>query len=49
MGQGKIIDNEFSDMEEIDTEKSLKHDYKEKIEIEKLEKKRRDGRKKIQI
>ena len=31
MGQErKIIDNEFSDMEEIDTEKSLKHDYKEK-------------------
>ena len=51
MGQErKIIDNEFSDMEEIDTEKSLKHDYKEKNrDREKLEEKEEDGRKKIQI
>ncbi|WP_368029864.1 polyphosphate kinase 2 [Arcobacter sp. s6] len=37
-------------MEEIDTEKSLKHDYKEKNrDREKLEEKEEDGRKKIQI
>ena len=46
----KIIDNEFSDMEEIDTEKSLKHDYKEKNrDREKLEEKEEEGRKKVQI
>ena len=51
MGQErKIIDNEFSDMEEIDTEKSLKHDYKEKNrDREKLEEKEEEGRKKVQI
>ena len=51
MGQErKIIDNEFSDMEEIDTEKSLKHNYKEKDrDREKLEEKDDDGRKKVQI
>ena len=51
MGQErKIIDNEFSDMEEIDTEKSLKHNYKEKDrEKEKLEEKEENGRKKVQI
>ena len=51
MGQErKIIDNEFSDMEEIDTEKSLKHNYKDKDrEREKLEEKEEDGRKKVQI
>ena len=51
MGQDrKIIDNEFSDMEEIDTEKSLKHNYKDKDrDREKLEEKEEDGRKKVQI
>jgi polyphosphate kinase 2 len=51
MGQDrKIIDNEFSDMEVIDSEKSLKHDYKDKNrEREKLEEKEEDGRKKVQI
>jgi polyphosphate kinase len=51
MGQErKIIDNEFSDMEEIDTEKSLKHNYKEKDRNrEKLEEKEEEGRKKVQI
>ena len=51
MGQErKIIDNEFSDMEEIDTEKSLKHNYKEKDrDREKLEEKDDDGGKKVQI
>jgi polyphosphate kinase len=51
MGQDrKIIDNEFSDMEEIDSEKSLKHNYKDKNrEREKLEEKEEDGRKKVQI
>ena len=51
MGQErKIIDNEFSDMEEIDTEKSLKHNYKKKDrEKEKLEEKEENGRKKVQI
>ena len=51
MGQDrKILDNEFSDMEVIDSEKSLKHDYKDKNrEREKLEEKEEDGRKKVQI
>ena len=51
MGQDrKIIDNEFSDMEEIDTEKSLKHNYKDKDrDREKLEEKEEEGRKKVQI
>ena len=51
MGQDrKIIDNEFSDMEEIDTEKSLKHNYKDKDrDREKLEEKEENGRKKVQI
>ena len=51
MGQDrKIIDNEFSDMEVIDTEKSLKHDYKDKSrQREKLEEKEEDGSKKVQI
>ena len=35
-----IIDNEFSDMEVIDTKESVKHDYKDKTrKREKLEKK----------
>jgi polyphosphate kinase len=51
MGQDrKIIDNEFSDMEVIDTEKSVKHDYKNKTrKREKLEEKEEDGSKKVQI
>ncbi|MDY0052001.1 MAG: polyphosphate kinase 2 [Aliarcobacter sp.] len=51
MGQERnIIDNEFSDMEEIDTEKSLKHDYKDKNrDKEQLEEKEEDGNKKVQI
>jgi polyphosphate kinase len=51
MGQDrKIIDNEFSDMEVIDTAKSLKHDYKDKTrKREKLEEKEEDGNKKVQI
>jgi len=51
MGQErKIIDNEFSDMEVIDTEKSIKHDYKDKTrQREKLEEKEEDGKKKVQI
>lgn len=51
MGQErKIIDNEFSDMEVIDTEKSIKHDYKDKSrQREKLEEKEEDGKKKVQI
>lgn len=51
MGQDrKIIDNEFSDMEVIDSEKSLKHDFKDKKrEREKLEEKEEDGTKKVQI
>ena len=51
MGQDrKIIDNEFSDMEVIDTEKSVKHDYKDKTrQREKLEEIEEDGKKKVQI
>jgi polyphosphate kinase len=51
MGQErKIIDNEFSDMEVIDTEKSVKHDYKDKTrQREELEEKEEDGKKKVQI
>ena len=51
MGQErKIIDNEFSDMEVIDTEKSLEHNYKDKNrQREALEEKEEDGRKKVQI
>lgn len=45
-----IIDHEFSDMEVIDTKKSIKHDYKDKSrKREKLEKKEEDGTKKVQI
>ncbi|MBP9490226.1 MAG: polyphosphate kinase 2 [Aliarcobacter sp.] len=45
-----IIDNEFSDMEVIDTKESVKHDYKDKTrKREKLEKKEEDGVKKVQI
>lgn len=45
-----IIDHEFSDMEVIDSKKSIKHDYKNKDrKREKLEKKEEDGTKKVQI
>ncbi|PUE65600.1 polyphosphate kinase 2 [Arcobacter caeni] len=51
MGQERnIIDNEFSDMEVIDTKESVKHDYKDKSrEKEDLEKKVENGIKKVQI
>ena len=35
-----IIDNEFSDMEVIDTKKSVKHNYKDKTRKRKTIKKR---------
>jgi polyphosphate kinase 2 len=45
-----IIDGEFSDMEAIDTKKSLKHDYKDKSrKREKLAEKKEDGIDKVQI
>ena len=45
-----IIDGEFSDMEAIDTKKSLKHDYKDKSrKREKLKEKKEDGVDKVQI
>ena len=45
-----IINHEFSDMEEIDTKKSVKHDYKDKTrKRKKLEKKEEEGVKKVQI
>ncbi|MBY0539861.1 MAG: polyphosphate kinase 2 [Campylobacterales bacterium] len=45
-----IIDNEFSDMEVIDTKESVKHDYKNKSrKKEELEKKEENGVKKVQI
>ncbi len=46
-----IIDQEFSDMEVIDSKKSIKHDYKNKDrKRERLEKKKEeDGTKKVQI
>ena len=45
-----IIDHEFSDMEVIDSKKSIKHNYKDKSrKREKLEKKEEDGTKKVQI
>ena len=45
-----IIDNEFSDMEVIDTKEAVKHDYKDKTrKREKLEKKEEEGIKKVQI
>ena len=45
-----IIDNEFSDMEVIDTKEAVKHDYKDKTrKREKLEKKEEEGVKKVQI
>ena len=51
MGQERnIIDGEFSDMEVIDSKKSIKHDYKNKDrKREKLEKKEEEGVKKVQI
>lgn len=51
MGQERnIIDNEFSDMEVIDSKKPIKHDYKNKDrKREELEKKEEDGAKKVQI
>ncbi len=51
MGQERdIINNEFSDMEVIDTKKSVKHDYKDKTrKREKLAKKEEEGVKKVQI
>ena len=45
-----IIKNEFTDMEVIDTKKSIKHDYKDKTrKREKLKEKVEDGSKKVQI
>lgn len=45
-----IIKNEFTDMEVIDTKKSIKHDYKDKTrKREKLKEKEEDGSKKVQI
>lgn len=45
-----IIDNEFSDMEVIDTKESVKHNYKNKSrKKEELEKKEENGVKKVQI
>jgi polyphosphate kinase 2 len=45
-----IIGSEFSDMEVIDTKKSIKHDYKDKTrKREKLKEKEEDGNKKVQI
>ncbi len=45
-----IIDHEFSDMEVIDTKKSVKHNYKDKTrKRNKLEKKEEEGVKKVQI
>ena len=51
MGQERnIIDGELSDMEVIDSKKSIKHDYKNKDrKREKLEKKEEEGIKKVQI
>ncbi len=51
MGQERdIINHEFSDMEEIDTKKLVKHDYKDKTrKRKKLEKKEEEGIKKVQI
>ena len=43
-----IIDHEFSDMEVIDSKKSIKHDYKNKNrKREELEKKKKMGLKKF--
>ena len=45
-----IIGGEFSDMEVIDTNKSIKHDYKDKSrKREKLKEKDEEGSKKVQI
>ena len=45
-----IIDHEFSDMEEIDTKKSIKHDYKnKKRKREELKEKKEEGVEKVQI
>lgn len=45
-----IIESEFTDMEVIDTKKSIKHDYKDKSrKREKLKEKDEDGSKKVQI
>lgn len=45
-----IINNEFSDMEVIDTKESVKHNYKDKSrKREELAKKEEDGTKKVQI
>lgn len=51
MGQDrKIISQEFSDMEVIDTDKPIKHDYDNKTrEREKLVEKEENGDKKVQI
>ena len=51
MGQDrKIISQEFSDMEVIDTDKPIKHDYENKTrERENLIEKEEDGDKKVQI
>jgi len=45
-----IINHEFSDMEVIDTKKSIKHDYKDKSrQREELKEKEEEGTKKVQI
>ena len=45
-----IIDGEFSDMEVIDTKKSIKHDYKDKSrKRKKLKEKKEEGVDKVQI
>jgi polyphosphate kinase 2 len=51
MGHNRnIIDGEFSDMEAIDTKKSVKHDYKDKSrKREKLKEKKEEGVDKVQI
>lgn len=51
MGQDRsIIKNEFSDMDVIDTEEAVKHDYKDRTRIRKeLKEKEEEGIKKVQI
>ena len=46
----KVISQEFSDMEVIDTDKSIKHDYKDKTrQREALPEKEVNGQKKVRI
>ena len=45
-----IIDHEFSDMEVIDSKKSIKHNYKDKSrKREKLKEKDEEGKKKKKV